>query len=84
MTQKEYQEKIQEYKKRLAELEEKLRQAENKNYNYEELLYRYYETNEELKREREGNRLNCNTIYNQKTLIEQYEKILSRITINEE
>lgn len=83
MTQAEYKEKIAEHKGIIEKLQEELIQAKNKNYNYEEVLAHYHEVSEELRREKEGNRLNCNTIENQRMLIDQYEKILGRITINE-
>ena len=83
MTQKEYREKLKEYEDTIVKLREELRVERNKNYSYEGVLSNYHEVSEELRRERESNRLNCNTINNQRMLIDQYEKILGRITISE-
>ena len=83
MTQKEYKEKLKEYEETIVKLREELRVERNKNYSYEEVLSHYHEVSEELRREREGTRLNLNTMNNQRMLIDQYEKILGRITINE-
>lgn len=82
MTQKEYKEEIEKYKKLIKNAEERLEEELNKNYKYEQVLEDYHRTNEELRQEKEWNKQNVNTIEGQRSIIEKYEKILDKFTIN--
>ena len=83
MTQKEYREKIKQYEDEIAELRIKLEKAEDTQNTGVEALKLYYVINEELRSEKRYNEMNIQTMETQRKLIDQYEKILGRITINE-
>lgn len=83
MTQKEYREKLKQYEDEIAELRIKLEKAEDAQNTGIEALKLYYTINEELRSEKRYNEMNIQTMETQRKLIEQYEKILGRITINE-
>lgn len=83
MTQKEYREKLKQYEDEIAELRIKLDKKENQEYQLLEVLRNYYEASTELEAERRYNEMNSNKIAAQNMIIEKYEKILGRITINE-
>lgn len=82
MTQKEYKEEIEKYKKMLQEVEDRLQKEISKNYDYETCLKNYYVMSEQLKDEQQYNVLNCKRIEEQRRIIEKYEKILDKFTIN--
>lgn len=82
MTQKEYNEEIEKYKKQIADLQDELRIEKNKNFNYLEVLQTNYELNKDLQNVREDNRRNSASIMELNKIIEKYEKILDKFTIN--
>ena len=82
MTQKEYKEEIEKYKKMLQEAEDRLQKEISKNYDYETCLKNYYVVSEQLNDERRYNTLNIEKIDEQQKIIEKYEKILDKFTIN--
>lgn len=82
MTQKEYKEEINKYKELLKKAEERLQEELNKNYKYEQVLENYYIAKEDLRKEKEYNALNCQSINEKNSIIERYEKILDKFTIN--
>ena len=82
MTQKEYIEEIEKYKKEIFNLQEELRVEKNKNFNYLEVLETNYQLNKDLSNEKENNRMNCASIMELNKIIERYEKILDKFTIN--
>lgn len=83
MTQKEYNEEIEKLKKQIADLQDELRIEKNKNFNYLEVLQTNYELNKDLQRKREDDRINSASIMGLNRIIEKYEKILDRFTINQ-
>lgn len=82
MTQKEYKEEINKYKELLKKAEDRLQEELNKNYKYEQVLENYYIAKEDLRKEKEYNVLNCQSINEKNSIIERYEKILDKFTIN--
>lgn len=82
MTQKEYKEEIEKYKQEIFNLQEELRIEKNKSFNYLEVLQTNYELNKDLQSEKEDNRRNCASIMELNKIIEKYEKILDKFTIN--
>lgn len=82
MTQKEYRDELGKIIKDRENIQQKLQEEINKNSYYEDALQKYYFISEELRKEKEYNRLNCETIQSQREIIERYEKILDKFTIN--
>ena len=82
MTQKEYKDKLLELENKIKEQAKELEYERIKEYKYEQVLENYHSVNEELRNEKEYNKLNCLTIDRLQKTIEQYEKILDKFTIN--
>lgn len=82
MTQKEYREILLKKDNEIIELRKKLETEKDKYYNYQQILEDYHITSEDLRKEKEWNKQNVNTIEEQRRIIEKYEKILDKFTIN--
>lgn len=82
MTQKEYKENIEKLIQEKEAIKEKLTKEQDKNYNYEKVLEDYYITKKRLDEEKQYNDFNCEKIRQQEELIEKYQKIIDKFTIN--
>lgn len=82
MTQKEYKENIEKLIQEKEAIKEKLIKEQDKNYNYEKVLEDYYITKKTLDKEKQYNVFNCEKIRQQEELIEKYQKIIDKFTIN--
>lgn len=82
MTQKEYREKIEKTIQEKEEIKRQLQVEKDKNYNYERVLEDYYITKKRLDEEKQYNNFNCEKIRQQEELIEKYQKIIDKFTIN--
>lgn len=82
MTQKEYKEHIAGLEYEIKILTKELEAERMKIYNYEQTLVDYHRVSEELRREIEWKRQDEVTIEQQRRVIERYEKILDKFTIN--
>lgn len=82
MTQKEYREEIEKYEKKISDLQTELNAERNKNFNYLEVLERNYQLIKDLDDERSKNDICCREIENLNNLINKYQKIIDKFTIN--
>jgi hypothetical protein len=82
MTQKEYKEKIEKYEKQIFDLQTELNEERNRNINYLEVLERNYQLQKDLDYERSGNDICGREIENLNNLINKYQKIIDKFTIN--
>lgn len=82
MTQKEHREQIEIYEKQIKNLKEELAMLNAKNNEQKYAFEQYFKISEQLKNEQNMNLQNCETIRRQEEIIERYEKILDKFTIN--
>lgn len=82
MTQKEYKEKLLELENQIVELKKELDFERSKNCNNEQVLIDYHRANEYLRTANENIRQNELTIDRLNQMIERYERILDRFSIN--
>ena len=78
----EYKEKIEKYEKQLIDLQAELNEEKNKNFNYLEVLERNYQLQKELVYERNKNDIACRNIDELNDIIDKYQKIIDKFTIN--
>jgi predicted RNase H-like nuclease (RuvC/YqgF family) len=82
MTQKEYREEIEKYKNQIFDLQTELDGERSKNFNYLEVLERNYQLQKDLDYERSRNDICCRENENLNNLINKYQKIIDKFTIN--
>lgn len=82
MTQKEYREQIEIYENQIKNLKKELETLNAKNNEQKYAFEQYFKISEQLKNEQFMNLQNCETIKRQQNIIEKYEKILDKFTIN--
>jgi hypothetical protein len=82
MTQKEYREEIEKYEKKIFDLQTELNEERNKNVNYLEVLERNYQLQKDLDYERDKNAIGCKQLENLDDLVNKYQKIIDKFTIN--
>ena len=82
MTQAEYKKEIKKYEKQIFDLQAELNEEKNKNFNYLEVLERNYQLQKELDYERSKNDIACRNIDELNDIIDKYQKIIDKFTIN--
>lgn len=82
MTQKEYQENLRKLEKENRELLLRLEKYELEEDKYKRVLEDYYIAKRDLEIQIDINKMNDAEVEHLKETIEQYEKILNRVTIN--
>jgi len=82
MTQKEYKERIKELIEENNKLHKELEEEKEKNYDYLQVLKDYHIVSKLLADEKGYNDLNNEKIREQEQIIEKYQKIIDKFTIN--
>ena len=82
MTQKEYKEEVEKLTEKIKKTQTELEEERAKTKNYQYFLEEYYNAKKMLDDQMKYNDMNCEKIRQQEDLIERYQKIIDKFTIN--